>query len=221
MKGSRPRIWLWNGRTLIGSGLLAILLVASIVVLSGLPGSWQMVFGRPDQNVVQSVGTGGTSGMGAASAKADQPKKIPTEPAPFVGSRAPNFTLKDLDGRSVRLEDLRGKVVFMNFWASWCLPCREEMPAIQRMHETMRGQVTVIGVNLMETKDVVGKFVKGNRYTWTFLLDDGNVAATYLVRFLPTTFFIDQKGVIRSVVPGPMDYDQMVRKIKETAKYGL
>ena len=123
------------------------------------------------------------------------------------GAQAPNFVLNTLAGETVSLSDLRGQVVVLNFWASWCPPCRAEMPAIQQVYDTYREQgLVVLAVNVREPDSQTAEFVAEMQLTFPILTDhDGSVFETYRVRSLPTTFFIDREGVIQEMVlGGPM-----------------
>ena len=141
----------------------------------------------------------------------------PATGRPVVGSLAPDFTLTDLDGNSVRLQDLRGQVVFLNFWATWCPPCRAEMPDIEALHRKYRDRgVVVLGVDLRESESGVRAYVEGGGYTWTFLIDTtGQVAAAYRVSAIPTSFFIDKEGTIRAVAIGGMTASTMEAKLAQ------
>jgi peroxiredoxin len=128
-------------------------------------------------------------------------------PSPQAGFAAPDFTLDKLDGETVSLADLRGQVVLVNFWATWCPPCRAEMPAIQQMYERYRDQgFTVLAVDMQETDAQVAAFVDEMGLTFPILMDrDGSVSARYQVKALPSTFFIDREGIIQNVtLGGPM-----------------
>jgi len=135
----------------------------------------------------------------------------PGNSAPVMDSLAPDFTLKDLDGNTVRLSDFRGKVVFLNFWATWCGPCRMEMADIEEVHQEYRNRgVVVLGVDLRESAGMVRSFVQQGGYTWTFLLDtSGQVGTAYRVRGIPSSFFIDREGVIRAVAVGAIPGETM------------
>ena len=137
--------------------------------------------------------------------------------APEVGRRAPDFTLTDLDGKQIRLSDLRGKVVFINFWATWCPPCRAEMPEIEAFHQEYKSKdVVVIGVDILESENVVRKFVEQGGYTWTFVIDTtGEVSSLYKVNAIPASYFIDREGVIRAVNIGAMTKRAMEAKISQ------
>jgi len=125
-----------------------------------------------------------------------------------VGERAPDFVLEDaVTGRPIRLSDYRGRTVVLNFWATWCVPCREEMPDLQRAFEDgqARGEVVVLGVNDKEPASVVTAFTKEVGTTFPIALDRTSaVRSQYGVIGLPGTFFIDRDGIIRSQHFGPV-----------------
>ena len=117
---------------------------------------------------------------------------------------APDFAAQALDGRTIVLSELRGRVVLINFWATWCLPCRAEMPAIQGVYEAYldRG-LEVLAVNLQEPDERVSEFVEELGLTFPVVLDkDDTVSSLYRIRSIPTTFFVDRSGVIREVIIG-------------------
>jgi peroxiredoxin len=128
------------------------------------------------------------------------------EVAPRTGFLAPDFTLTTLGGDTVRLSDLHGKPVLINFWASWCGPCRTEMPHLQEAYETHTGDgLIVLGVDQLESPPAVARFVDELGLTFPIPLDiNGEVSAVYQARALPTSFFIDANGVIRNTFTGPM-----------------
>lgn len=128
-----------------------------------------------------------------------------------VGQIAPDFTLSDLDGNALSLSDSRGKVVFINFWATWCPPCRAEMPEIEAVYQEYKDKgVVVIGVDIQETTDQVRNSVQQGGYSWTFAIDSsGAVANTYRITAIPTSFFIDRQGIVRVVNVGAMTGRQM------------
>jgi thiol-disulfide isomerase/thioredoxin len=129
---------------------------------------------------------------------------------PWTGDATPpGLVLKDLQGREHRLSDYRGKVVVVNFWATWCEPCREEMPAMQRLQERLAGQpFAILAVDFGEGDARVKSFLEKLPLEFTFLLDrDGAVARAWRVRVLPVSFVIDADEKIRYSVVGDAEWD--------------
>jgi peroxiredoxin len=141
-------------------------------------------------------------------------------PAPIIGYPAPDFTLIDLDGNAVRLVDYRGKVVFLNFWATWCPPCRIEMPAMEELYQEYKDKdVVIIGVDLGESRSSVQSFVEENDYSWTFVIDStGEVARDYMVTLIPSSFFVDGDGIIRALQVGAMSKTTMEVRLAEAMR---
>ncbi|MFQ6122048.1 MAG: redoxin domain-containing protein [Dehalococcoidales bacterium] len=123
-----------------------------------------------------------------------------------AGKLAPDFQLQSLDGQTVSLSDFRGKPVFLNFWASWCEPCRVEMPFIQEIYQDKEWAdkgLVILGINLGENPSRVKQFMESYGLSFPTLLDtDQNVALKYNIRFIPTTFFIDKDGIIQDIKLG-------------------
>lgn len=129
--------------------------------------------------------------------------------APSKGFLAPDFTLSTLAGESITLSDLRGEAVLVNLWASWCVPCRTEMPAMQRVYERYRDEgFTILAVNVTNQDNLpaVQAFVDEFGLSYPILLDvDGSVSSMYQLRAFPTSYFIGRDGRIQEVViGGPM-----------------
>lgn len=122
------------------------------------------------------------------------------------GFKAPDFELQSLSGDSVRLSDLEGRAVLLNFWASWCGPCQAEMPAFQEVHEAYsEDDFVILAVNMTGQDNIadVNRFVDQYGLTFTILLDELNqVGRLYAVRALPSTYFISREGIITEVVVG-------------------
>lgn len=127
-------------------------------------------------------------------------------PAPREGFLAPDFTLDTLTGEKIHLRDLKGSAVIINLWATWCPPCRAEMPALQKVSvEYAERGLVVLAVNMTAQDNLgdINTFVKDFQLTMPVLLDgDGSVSSDYQAKALPTTFFIDQDNVIKKVVIG-------------------
>ena len=129
--------------------------------------------------------------------------------APREGFAAPDFELSLLGGGEIALSDLRGSVVIVNLWASWCPPCRAEMPALEQVYEAYgdRGlEILAVNTTYQDSESAAARFVQEFGLTFPVPLDKtSDVSRSYLLRALPTTFFIDRAGVIQSVViGGPM-----------------
>ncbi|MFT5194623.1 MAG: thiol-disulfide isomerase/thioredoxin [Cellvibrionaceae bacterium] len=123
--------------------------------------------------------------------------------APSPGNLAPDFTLTTLDGDQIQLTQLRGKPVIINFWATWCGPCRQETPQFQSFHERFGDEVILLGINQHEELAQINSFVSEFGMTYPVLLDvDGSVYDDYQVFGLPTTWFVNPDGVLTGVAPG-------------------
>lgn len=159
---------------------------------------------------------------GCAANKESEPVNLPAEPAeeeektfPQIGSFAPSFTLKTLEGEEVALEDYRGKIVILNFWGSWCPPCREEMPYLEAFYEEEdRYNAYLLTVNIMQEEDVspdvIQGFVTQNGYTFPVLLDEGSkVAQNYRVYAIPQTFILDENGRLLYIKYGPFAENEL------------
>jgi cytochrome c biogenesis protein CcmG/thiol:disulfide interchange protein DsbE len=118
--------------------------------------------------------------------------------APEISALAPAFTASTLDGETITLDELRGKPVVLNFWATWCGACRYQMPFLQAAFEEKGHDMEFIGINLRESSDKVRQVVEYEGVGYTIVLDgDGAVANSYNVRPIPATFFIDEQWVIK------------------------
>jgi peroxiredoxin len=126
--------------------------------------------------------------------------------APFVGHLAPDFTLTSLDGETITLSSYAGKPVVLNYWATWCPPCRIEMPHLQQASEDYDGRVVFLGINQAEPEQLIRNFRDKYALTYPLLLDPNLTAHNlYSVLNLPTTVFIDAEGVVREVVVGTVN----------------
>ncbi len=126
--------------------------------------------------------------------------------AAHVNFQAPDFTLATLDGKSMSLKELRGQVVLINFWATWCQPCRAEMQDIQAAYQQHPDGFVVLAINNEEGDIVVRNFFSQFNLTFPILLDsDGVVARQYRVQGLPTSYFIDRAGIVRAANIGGMN----------------
>jgi len=134
---------------------------------------------------------------------------------PLVGSPAPDIALKDLQGQEVRLSDLHGKIVLLNFWATWCKPCKEEMPAMQASYEKLRDQgFVVLAVNELEDVEKVAEHIRTHRHTFLVVMDhDNRVANQYGVVGLPASFLIDRQGIVREHIFGNLLTEERIAEL--------
>lgn len=137
---------------------------------------------------------------------------------PEVGYLAPDFTLQDMDGNPVTLSSLTGKVVFLNFWASWCAPCRIEMPEMERLHAQQIPDLVILAINQSTTErqeDDGRRFMAAYGYTFPALFDQtGRVGNNYLAVSMPTSYFIGPDGIVRAKHLGPMTLSTMNNYVK-------
>lgn len=130
---------------------------------------------------------------------------IARRPESFDGS----IHARRLSGRPFNLSDFSGQWVVLNFWATWCPPCREEMPSLNRLHDKLSDKVTIVGVNIGEKKETVQSFVEEQDLTFTMLLDRSRaIAETFDVRALPESWIIDPEGRVVGSALGPRDWDE-------------
>ncbi len=153
--------------------------------------------------VIGYIGGKVTNGKNAVNQKASG------STAPEENATAPDFSLKTIDNTTVKLSDYRGKVVFLNFWATWCPPCRMELPSMEKLYENLKTQPFVIlAVNVDESDPAnVKNFVNSMNLTFPVLVDDGSVSKLYNVNAIPTTFIIRKDGTIDAIVNGARPWD--------------
>lgn len=134
-----------------------------------------------------------------------------------IGNIAPDFQLQTLTGDNVKLSDFRGSRVMINFWATWCPPCRAEMPDMEKFHQEK--DIVILAVNLTESessRENVENFIDEFQLTFPILMDTNLVAADlYAIRPIPTTYMIDSNGMIHYKVFGAMNYDLMVQEFEK------
>jgi peroxiredoxin len=124
-------------------------------------------------------------------------------PTPVDSEPAPEVDLTTLDGKPLKVSELRGQVVLLNFWATWCVPCRSEIPSLNAMQRDLSGRgLKVLGVTTEDSADLVRDYQKDVRQEYTVALGDAGVANKYAVGVLPTTFIIDRQGRVRHKIIG-------------------
>ncbi|HEX4054285.1 MAG TPA: TlpA disulfide reductase family protein [Tepidisphaeraceae bacterium] len=144
--------------------------------------------------------------------------------SPLVGKAAPALSLATLDGKNVNLADQKGNVVLLDFWATWCPPCRMSLPHIQKISankDLAAKGLMVWTVNDRETPDVIEKFQKDNSYTFTVLFDsNGSAGQSYLVQAIPTTVVVGRDGMVKNVFVG-FDSDSTAQAIDDAVQKAL
>ncbi len=141
----------------------------------------------------------------AAAAMTVLPGMASTTPAVLaMGASAPTFQLDSMAGKKVNLSDLRGKVVLLNFWASWCGPCRKEMPILEQLHKQYQSKgVALVGVNVEPDSQEALKWLKVTPVSFSILFDrDSSVSKLYQVEGMPNTVILDRKGKVRFIHRG-------------------
>lgn len=140
--------------------------------------------------------------------------------AAAISGKAPNFTLKSNSGKNLKLSEFRGQVVMVNFWASWCAPCRQEMPLLEKMYKKYKPLgFTLLGVNVEEDSRKARSLLKGLKVSFPILFDNTNkVSKLYNVTAMPSTVLIDRNGKMRYLHKGykpgyEKDYEKQVRKL--------
>lgn len=139
----------------------------------------------------------------------EQGAQLPVSAGASTGQLAPDFSLLDMQGQKVSLSDFKGQVVLLNFWATWCPPCREEMPSMELLHRKFKDQgLVVLAVNVEENgAEQVKRFLQRTPYTFSILLDDAAEAQNlYRVYQFPETFIIDRNGNVVETVTGAIDW---------------
>lgn len=151
------------------------------------------------------------------------PSRMADTPAPQAGFAAPDFTLKTTTGETYTLSELKGNAILVNHWATWCPPCRAEMPAIQKLYDEYKDQgLIILAVNstVQDNPLDIPPFLEEYHLTFPVLLDEtGEVARAYQVRSLPSSYFINRLGIITEVIiGGPMSEALLRTRIEEALK---
>lgn len=153
---------------------------------------------------------GNRKGASANSAALIEATNIPEKPQ--IGFTAPSFSLTGMDGKIYDLKKLRGKPVILNFWASWCGPCKDEAPSFVKLNKQYGDRLQIIAVNLTATDSVQSarEFAQNYGFTFPVVFDtDGQVGAKYEIRPIPSTMFIDSDGIITDGVFGALAWDDL------------
>ena len=202
----RRRVWAGPWRSVV----LPLVVVAAIV-----GAIWYI-----ESRGLPFVEGGSSGGNGDYGPLALPPERNPTgsDPSSQEGRAAPDFLLETLDGGALRLSDLQGKAVLVNFWATWCAPCRSELPYLVAAYERYRQEgLEIVAVNLQEDGDTISDYAEEFGMEFPVAIDrSGDVADKYRVVGIPTSFFIDRSGVVRSIYTGPLVGQQSRQAIEES-----
>ncbi|MDT5261902.1 MAG: cytochrome c-type biosis protein [Acidobacteriota bacterium] len=214
-----------SGVLLIVIGLMVafnILTVIAAFASKYLPNAENLVSqSRPADAATTAQPNTQPSGAGSASNSADATAKATDATASdsAAAEPAPDVELKATDGKPLRLSELRGQVVLLNFWATWCVPCRAEIPGLNELQRDLGGRgLHVVGVSTSDTADRVRDYQKDVRQDYTIALGDDGVASKYAVGVLPTTFIIDRAGRIRHKIIGEKtraQFEALIRPLLE------
>lgn len=163
------------------------------------------------------------TGRGSASAGESPPARLPSSgPPPGVGDTALDFEVQNVDGETVRLSDHLGQPIILNFWASWCAPCRVEMPALQALYEEHKEQgLVILALNQNESEQTAERFFyqeMGLSFAVPLLDEQFGVAERYGVRNLPTTIFVDDSGTVTAIHRGPAVQSQFEEMLAQTLR---
>ncbi len=191
-------------------------IIAAVVIVLGIGGvAAGIIIGRERPEATVPLAAGDTSSQPSVTSPSDATRtpvdsspngRAPTDSVPVgieVGDRAPNFTLPDLSGKSVSLSDFRGHVVILDFWASWCPPCRASMPTLHKYYEEFKDRgLVLLGVSLDRSAEDARSFLEANGYhdliaLWGSVSASQGVAREYGIYGIPHTFVLDPNGVIR------------------------
>jgi cytochrome c-type biogenesis protein len=198
------------------SGTLLIVIGITMITghfrsLSALAAGWQRnPAGAPADRLVPAAASGDSAmSDNAVSAAVIDAFKNAGLPVASAGIAPPDFTLSALDGSAIRLSDLRGKVVFLNFWATWCGPCRAEMPSMDVVYQRLKRRgFDILAVNIRESPASAGAFVKEYKLGFPVVLDrDGRISAEYGIQAIPTSYIIDKRGLVISMLVGSIDWN--------------
>ena len=135
-------------------------------------------------------------------------------PASVVGRPAPDLTIRAMDGSSVRLADLRGRPVVLNFWASWCAPCRQEAPVLAQAARSLGSRVAFLGVDFADSAQAARSYLTQTRYPYPVGTAVGGIPAEYGISSPPVTYFIDGRGVVVAHFSGPLDMSSIDRYLQ-------
>lgn len=137
-----------------------------------------------------------------------------------VGQAAPDIALPGMDGKIIKLSDLKGKVVLIDFWASWCGPCRKNNPKLVKVYKAYQDKgFEILGVSVDEHANYWKQAIAQDKLTWTQVIDsrqnEQNIIITYGVNIIPTSFLVDKEGIVRAINPEGRSLEEKIKKLSE------
>ncbi len=197
--------------------LTAAILVAIAVYTTGKFNSKQDIVVNPPAQEQQTAQGSSTPTPTPAQSGDGSETEGQQQPARTNLMKDYDFKLEDLNGNMVSLSDYKGKKVFLNFWATWCPPCKAEMPDIEKLYqETKDSDLVILAVNVGEDKNTVQKFIKDNGYNFPILLDvKGEVSQKYQVTGIPTSYFVDTEGYLDDGATGAIPFESMKKFVAD------
>lgn len=197
--------------------IAAILVAVAIYTTRNFDAKPDIVVNPPQEQQTEQTGPTPTPEPAAADSSTETDNQ--QEPAEINLMKDYDFELEDLNGNKISLSSLKGKKIFLNFWATWCPPCKAEMPDIEKLYqETKDTDLVILAVNVGEDKKTVQDFIADNKYNFPVLLDvKGEVSQLYQVTGIPTSYFIDTEGYLDDGVSGGIPLESMreyVNKLK-------
>ncbi len=213
---ARPPRWLFFARAGAVFVVVAVIVAAIVLLQRHGPQAPAQQRAQTGQTVPLTFATPSGAAVTTPDASPDGPIGALESGLPTVGKPAPDFALSDLQGRRIQLSSLRGKVVVVNFWATWCGPCKEEFPELQKAASQFSDDVVVLALDQAEGPSKVEQFRDQFGATFTILLDSHNaVADAYRLQGIPDTIFVGRDGIVRDVTLGPLSAGTFRYKINQ------
>ena len=196
-------------KTLLLIGLFVILVAGASILYNSLSKNYQPDTLLADDNT-SNTNSGTAANEANSNTTTDEANSIEDTSSKNQSTTAPNFTVYDLEGNEVNLTDFFGKPIIVNFWASWCGPCKMEMPDFNEAYETYKDEIEFLMVNMTdgsrETKELASSFIAENEYTFPVYYDtDYSAAITYSVSSLPTSYFLNANGELVTYARGAIN----------------
>lgn len=197
------------------SNLPFLIAIVLVLVSAGALGWWLLAGGEETASTASPITLPTDGSIQIAPASELLASDVTGQP-PQPGTPAPDFRFTLADDSTMHLSDLQGKKVLLNFWATWCGPCKAEMPDMQALQATYPDDLVVLAVNQQETVEQIVPFAEDLGLTFTLIADeDGTIGDAYAARGLPTTYFINRDGTVHSLHAGLLTREMMEQRVQE------